>query len=289
MAITKTSIQFSHPDVEIFIPDGRSLEDALQRTTHLGIGAHQDDLEIIAIPGILDCWEKTDLWFSGVVVTNGAGAPRSEMHTPLTPTDFIHTRNEEQKKAASLGKYSAQIMLGFTSQEVRNPPLIPGLKDLHTILTHSEPEYIYIHNPLDLHPTHTAVSLLTIEAVRQLPLKERPKFLYGMACWGGLDWTTQGNQISFDLSAQPDLQYQLLDVYKSQNSVKNYPEAAMAKRKSNATFHHYDQKDEIPYLCFGLDLTPLIRDDKLSISGFLLSKIDEHRKQSSLLLDTYLP
>ena len=32
---------------EIFIPDGRPVENALAQTTHMGIGAHQDDLEII--------------------------------------------------------------------------------------------------------------------------------------------------------------------------------------------------------------------------------------------------
>ena len=30
--------------VDLFIPDGRSTQDGLARTTHLGIGAHQDDL-----------------------------------------------------------------------------------------------------------------------------------------------------------------------------------------------------------------------------------------------------
>jgi hypothetical protein len=35
-------------------------EQALARTTHMGIGAHQDDLRIIAIGGILRCFQRKD-------------------------------------------------------------------------------------------------------------------------------------------------------------------------------------------------------------------------------------
>jgi len=34
---------------QIFIPDGSPVKEALSRTTHLAFGAHQDDLEIMAI------------------------------------------------------------------------------------------------------------------------------------------------------------------------------------------------------------------------------------------------
>ena len=40
---------------DIFIPDGKPAEEALARITHLGIGAHQDDLEFMAFHGILQC------------------------------------------------------------------------------------------------------------------------------------------------------------------------------------------------------------------------------------------
>ena len=35
-----------------YVPDGSDLSSALARTTHLAIGAHQDDLEIFAYHGI---------------------------------------------------------------------------------------------------------------------------------------------------------------------------------------------------------------------------------------------
>jgi hypothetical protein len=65
---------------EIFVPDGLPTEQALARTTHMGIGAHQDDREIIAIDGILNCFQQEDKSFTGVVVTNGSGSPRDDLY-----------------------------------------------------------------------------------------------------------------------------------------------------------------------------------------------------------------
>ena len=62
---------------EVFVPDGVAEADALARTTHMGVVAHPDDLEILAQPGILDCFGRPDRWFCGVVVTDEvAGRPR---------------------------------------------------------------------------------------------------------------------------------------------------------------------------------------------------------------------
>jgi hypothetical protein len=46
----------------------------------MGIGAHQDDREIIAIDGILNCFQQEDKSFTGVVVTNGSGSPRDDLY-----------------------------------------------------------------------------------------------------------------------------------------------------------------------------------------------------------------
>ena len=69
-------MDFVKEGAEIFIPDGKPVEEALQRITHLAIAAHQDDIEIMAYHGILECFGKNENWFMGVVVTNGAGSPR---------------------------------------------------------------------------------------------------------------------------------------------------------------------------------------------------------------------
>ena len=47
-------MKLHNPTAEIFIPDGLPVPAALKRITHLGIGAHQDDLEFMAFHGVLD-------------------------------------------------------------------------------------------------------------------------------------------------------------------------------------------------------------------------------------------
>jgi hypothetical protein len=41
-------MQFNNETADFFIPDGSDCMVALSRTTPLGIGAHQDDIEIMA-------------------------------------------------------------------------------------------------------------------------------------------------------------------------------------------------------------------------------------------------
>ena len=55
---------------DAFVPDGRPLEEALARTTLLGVGAHQDDLEFMAFYPILKAFTTDGEWFTGVTVTN---------------------------------------------------------------------------------------------------------------------------------------------------------------------------------------------------------------------------
>ena len=84
---------------EIYIPDGRPLEEAFAQTTHMGIGAHQDDLEIMALSGILDCFQRADKGFCGVIITNGSGSPREDIYKDYTDEEMRRIRRIEQKKS----------------------------------------------------------------------------------------------------------------------------------------------------------------------------------------------
>jgi hypothetical protein len=77
MSHAASAMKFSRPDADIFVPphEAMTAEAALARSTHLAIGAHQDDLEIMAHAGIAECFGQASKHFTGVVVTNGAGAP----------------------------------------------------------------------------------------------------------------------------------------------------------------------------------------------------------------------
>jgi len=64
----------------VFVRDGRESDSALRRCTHLGIGAHQDDLEFMASHGIVECFHSTEKWFAGVGLrAHGAAAQGVEI------------------------------------------------------------------------------------------------------------------------------------------------------------------------------------------------------------------
>ena len=58
-------MRLHNPNATMFIPDATTRAEALARVTHLGIGAHQDDLEFMAFHGILECFARGDRWFGG--------------------------------------------------------------------------------------------------------------------------------------------------------------------------------------------------------------------------------
>ena len=77
-------MKFHLPTADIFIPDGLPVADALARVTHLGIGAHQDDLEFMAFHGIRECFHSDTEWFGGVTCTNGSGSARTGSYADFT-------------------------------------------------------------------------------------------------------------------------------------------------------------------------------------------------------------
>ena len=62
--------------------------EALARVTHLGVGAHQDDLEFMAFHGInMNCYHSENRLVSGgVVCTNGSGSARQGAYCRNSPT-----------------------------------------------------------------------------------------------------------------------------------------------------------------------------------------------------------
>ena len=164
---------------KLFVPDGMPVTEALQRVTHLGIGAHQDDLEFMAFHGILACFARDDRWFGGVTCTNGAGSSRTGPYVDFTDERMMEIRHEEQNAAAVIGGYVAMFQLGYPSSAVKSPS-DPSLKnDLLEILSATRPDVVYTHNPADKHDTHIGVLAHSIAALRKLPADRRPK----RRCW----------------------------------------------------------------------------------------------------------
>ena len=180
-------MKFNSKKADVFIPDGKPEDEALKRTTHLSIAAHQDDTEIFAYHGIAECFGRKDKWFSSVIVTDGAGSPRAGIYRDYTDLQMQETRKVEQRKAATIGDYSIQIQLGYPSSAVKTVPAKDLVSDLFAILAETEPDIVYLHNPADKHDTHVASMLRSMEALRRLPDAKKPDKVYGCEVWRNLD------------------------------------------------------------------------------------------------------
>lgn len=255
-------MNFNLETAEIFVPDNKPAVDALERTTHLAIGAHQDDLEIMAAAPILECFQRNDRWFTGVIVTDGRGSPRNGIYQRYSDEEMRQVRFREQRKAAVIGEYAAQLMLDYPSSTVKNGKDTLVVDDLVTILKSSRPQMVYTHNLADKHDTHIGVALKSIAAIRRLPMAERPHKLYGCEVWRDLDWMVDSDKMGFDLSAQENLQAALVGVFDSQISGgKRYDLASQARHRTNATYFKPHSVDTTTGIAFAMDMTLLIRDD----------------------------
>jgi LmbE family N-acetylglucosaminyl deacetylase len=262
------------PTSEIFIPDGAAEDEALARTTHLCISAHQDDIEIMGAGPILECFQQKNLWFTGVVVTDGRGSPRDDLYKSYNDEEMRLVRFKEQRKAAIVGEYAAQVMLDYPSKIIKDASRLEPVTDLATLMLAAQPQIVYTHNPADKHDTHVAVCLRTIAAVRSLPAGSRPKKVYGCEVWRALDWLLDSDKVAFDLTAHENLQAALLGVFDSQIAGgKRYDLASMGRRRANATYFESHGVDQTLGLSFGMDLTPLITDPTLEVEEFIQEHI----------------
>lgn len=255
---------------ELFVPDSLPTEQALSRTTHLAVGAHQDDLEIMAAEAILSCFQQPDKWFTGVGVTDGRGSPRDGLYQRYTDEEMRLIRFKEQKKAALIGEYAAQIILDYPSRAVKDEANKQPVDDLVAILKATRPHFVYTHNLADKHDTHVGVALKVIEAVRRLPKDERPQKLYGCEVWRDLDWMSDEDKVPFDLSAHENLQAALLGIHDSQIAGgKRYDLASLGRRKSHATYFAIHETDTMTALSFGMDMTPMMNDPGMEPRTFV--------------------
>jgi len=268
------------PTSEIYIPDGSPEDKAIARTTHMGISAHQDDTEIMAYHGILECFQRKDRGFMGVVVTNGAGSPRDDLYAHYTDEEMQAVRRIEQRKAAYVGEYCAQAFLDYTSAQVKDPANADVIEDLKNIIQAAQPEVIYTHNPADKHDTHVAVALRVIRALRELPESSRPAKLLGCEVWRDLDWLCDDDKVVLNVEAHENLAAALLGVFDSQIcGGKRYDLATMGRRRAHATYHASHGTDVSTALTFAVDLTPLISDESIDEAEYVKGFIDRFAEE----------
>jgi LmbE family N-acetylglucosaminyl deacetylase len=261
---------------EIFVPDEKPVADALSRITHLGIGAHQDDLEFMAFHGILECFADPKKFFGGVTCTNGSGSARTGSYANFTDAEMMAVRRSEQNAAATTGRYGVMIQLDYPSSAVKSATDQRLRDDLKNILTAMRPEIIYTHNLADKHETHIGVAIAAIEAIRELPREQRPQRVIGCEVWRNLDWLPDADKILMDVSGRENLAAALNGVFDSQIAGgKRYDIATAGRRSANATFFNSHATDKATQLIFGMDLTPLALDESVDIADYTCRFIEK--------------
>lgn len=273
-------LTFSRRDADVFAPFGSGLSPTalLARTTHLCVAAHQDDVEIMAHHGIAACHGRADRFFTGVVVTNGAGSPRAGPYSSFSDDQMLAVRRAEQRRAAEIGRYNLMLQLGHTSSDVKAARNRDVFRDLTAIFAGCAPEIVYLHQPVDKHDTHVAVLLRCVEALRALPRAKRPRRVLGCEVWRDLDWLVDADKVPLDASGLPELAPELLKVFDSQVAGgKRYDLATLGRRRANATFHTSHATDATEAITWAMDLTPLVEDETKSVAEFALVHIERLR------------
>lgn len=273
-------MKFSHPAADIFVPDsGVAPEAALARTTHLCVAAHQDDIEIMAYHGIADCFGQADKWFSGVIVTNGAGSSRTGIYGSYTDAQMQAVRLQEQRKAAVVGEYSIQIQLSHPSSAVKDKANADVQSDLTAIFAAAGADVVYLHQPADKHDTHIGVLAHSLAALRKLPADRRPKRVLGCEVWRDLDWMVDTDKQVLDTGRFPNLAMALVGVFDSQiTGGKRYDLATAGRRMAHATYHTSHATDQFQGITWAMDLTPLVQDPTLSIADYTQQYIERFRQ-----------
>ncbi len=282
-------MKFTRPSAEIFVPSGSTPEKALSGVTHMGFGAHQDDVEILAMAGILECRRDPSKRFAAVVCTDGAGSPRAGIYANYTNEQMQETRWKEQRQAAFSGGYAAAVQLKHSSSSVKDPANPDLITDIATIFSAAKPAVIYTHNLADKHDTHVAVAVKLIQALRRLPSDRRPQKLYGCEVWRGLDWLPDSEKVVFDVGEAEHLSAALLGVYDSQIAGgKRYDLATMGRWRANATYLESHGVDTANLALFAMDLTPLIVDEKRDIVSFATAPVERLKKDIATRLEKAL-
>lgn len=255
---------------EIFVPDGVPVRDALARVTHVGIGAHQDDLEFMAFHGIMECFHSREAWFGGITCTNGAGSARTGAYASFSDAEMRGVRREEQRSAAIVGRYGVMAQLDYPSAAVKDPAARDLKADIGALVGQTRATAVYTHNLADKHDTHIGVAVAVIEALRELPAAKRPARVYGCEVWRDLDWMPDAEKVVHDVSGHGHLAGALNGVFDSQIAGgKRYDLAVLGRRRSNATFFESHATDKSEEIAYAMDLTPLVKDPSMDILEYV--------------------
>ncbi|MDD2534452.1 MAG: PIG-L family deacetylase, partial [Eubacteriales bacterium] len=112
--------------------------------------------------------------------------------------------------------------------------------------------------------------ILTLEALRQLPIDLRPRQVIGVEVWRSLDWLPDHRKVLLDTSTNPELAHHLLTVFDSQiTGGKRYDLATLGRQRANATFQSSHCIDRTLDVAIGIDQTELLDHPHLAFQKWV--------------------
>lgn len=285
LRLSKTGAELIIPAPNPASQDVQAALLALKQTTHLAIGAHPDDNEIMAYSGIAECY-RSSYRFVGVVITDGAGGTKEGPYAGMSDQELASVRVQELKKAAVLGDFLALFYFNYTSAELKSTRRADVTQDLVRILDAVRPRVVYVHNLFDEHDTHVAAVLRSIEALRELRHVHTPDVVYGCQVSGSLDWFPE--KVRLDVSKHPAIARQILHIFESQSeNNRSYPWATLCRREADAIFDRQNKQGPRA-IWYAMNLTMLVTDPSIQLGEFIGQKIDEFRLQRIRQLEALL-
>ncbi len=270
-------MRFHNPQADLFVPDGverkRCAFPHHPSVDFRAPGRHRDH----GLSRHRQCFGRSDQWFTGVVVTNGAGSPRTGIYGHYTDEEMQRVRLREQRKAAYVGEYACVIQLGYSSSAVKDPNNAGVREDLLAIFRLAKPEVVYLHNPG--RQARYARGQRPCGPSRRCASWARsfvPRRSTAAKC--GATWTGCRTRTSRCCRSprRPTWRPRWWALFDSQVSGgKRYDLATAGRRLANATYYASHATDVETALTYAMDLTPLIEDPGLSVAAYTLGFIDK--------------
>jgi LmbE family N-acetylglucosaminyl deacetylase len=181
----------------------------------LGIGAHPDDLEILA-GGTLALYARAGHEVTMAVATNG-----NVGHPTLGRDEIAEIRHGEARASADL--IGAELVwMDFDDEWLFNDR--PTRERFIDVIRSARPDVVLAHSPNDYHPDHRNAGQVVVDAripaaVRlvetTLPAAERIPHVFLMDCVGGVDFVPE---LYVDVTEVIALKEQMLLCHQSQDS-----------------------------------------------------------------------
>ena len=252
----------------------------METTNLLAIGAHHDDIEVMAMDGILKAYGSKKYSFYACVLSDGAHFSKMGKYSDISDKEMIETRNQEQIRASQIGEYANLVFLKHTREDIENNEKDVVIKNIQKVILEVQPDVVYTHNIFDKGDIHTLTAIRVIEAILGLEEDKRPRLLYGCEIFRSLDWLPDKYKVVFDLSENKELQSRLIGVYDTRmEQSRNYNKAVVGRKLAHATFGNSNSSiDEEKLIWYGINLTPVIQKG-ITLDEYCVKILNDFNKE----------